>query len=152
MEKNTDLYDLLKELDSLLSISNKTHEEKVALSKKTNEIRMYLENKYNSEQNKLERLSSLLNRYVDLNKDRFTRNENINEIYEIWKELISGEKNYCFNPLFLTEVKEYSENGYRDVDEIANVGYSVARMNRNICTLIQQMNYIINKLEEKGVL
>ena len=113
---------------------------------------MYLENKYSTEQNKLERLTSLLNRYVDLNKDRFTRDENINEIYEIWKELISGEKNYCFNPLFLTEVKEYSENGYRDVDEIVNVGYSVARMNRNICTLIQQMNYIINKLEEKGIL
>lgn len=152
MEKNTDLYDLLKELDNLLSISNKDHEEKVALSKKTYEIRMYIENKYRNELNKIERLTSLLNRYVDLNKDRFTRDENINEISEIWKELISGEKNYCFNPLFLTEVKEYSENGYRDVDEIANVGYSVARMNRNICTLIQQMNYIINKLEEKGVL
>ena len=152
MEKNTDLYDLLKELDNLLSISNKDHEEKVALSKKTNEIRQYIENKYRTELNKIERLTSLLNRYVDLNKDRFTRDKNINEIYEIWKELISGEKNYCFNPLFLTEVKEYSENGYRDVDEIANVGYSVARMNRNICTLIQQMNYIINKLEEKGVL
>lgn len=34
MEKNTDLYDLLKELDNLLSISNKDHEEQVALSKK----------------------------------------------------------------------------------------------------------------------
>lgn len=152
MEKNTDLYDLLKELDNLLSISNKDQEEQVALSKKTYEIRMYIENKYRNELDKIERLSSLLNRYVDLNKDRFTRDENINEIYEIWKELISGEKNYCFNPLFLTEVKEYSESGFRDVDEIANVGYSVARMNRNICTLIQQMNYIINKLEEKGVL
>lgn len=152
MKNNTELYDLLKELDSLLSISNKDHEEKVALSKKTNEIRQYIENKYRTELNKIERLTSLLNRYVDLNKDRFTRDENINEIYEIWKELISGEKNYCFNPLFLTEVKEYSESGYRDVDEIANVGYSVARMNRNICTLIQQMNYIINKLEEKGIL
>lgn len=152
MEKNTELYDLLKELDSLLSISIKTHEEHVALSKKVNEIRMFIENKYRTELNKIERLTSLLKRYVDLNKDRFTRDENINEISEIWKELISGEKNYCFNPLFLTEVKEYSENGYRDVDEIANVGYSVARMNRNICTLIQQMNYIINKLEEKGIL
>lgn len=152
MKNNTELYDLLKELDSLLSIFNKDQEEQVALSKKTYEIRMYLENKYSTEQNKLERLTSLLNRYVDLNKDRFTRDENINEIYEIWKELISGEKNYCFNPLFLTEVKDYSESGYRDVDEIANVGYSVARMNRNICTLIQQMNYIINKLEEKGIL
>ena len=152
MEKNTDLYDLLKELDNLLSISNKDQEEQVALSKKTYEIRMYIENKYRNELDKIERLSSLLNRYVDLNKDRFTRDENINEIYEIWKELISGEKNYCFNPLFLTEVKEYSESGFRDVDEIANVGYSVARMNRNICTLIQQINYIINKLEEKGIL
>nr|DAS53504.1 MAG TPA: hypothetical protein [Caudoviricetes sp.] len=152
MKKNTDLYDLLKELDNLLSIPNKDHEEQVTLSKKTNEIRMYIENKYRTELNKIERLTSLLNRYVDLNKDRFTRDENINEIYEIWKELISGEKNYCFNPLFLTDVKGYSASGYRDVDEIANVGYSVARMNRNICTLIQQMNYIINKLEEKGIL
>lgn len=139
-------------MDNLLSISNKDQEEQVALSKKTYEIRMYIENKYRNELDKIERLSSLLNRYVDLNKDRFTRDENINEIYEIWKELISGEKNYCFNPLFLTEVKEYSESGFRDVDEIANVGYSVARMNRNICTLIQQINYIINKLEEKGIL
>ncbi len=147
-----DLYNLLKELDNLLLISNKDHEEQVTLSKKTNEIRMYLENKYSTEQNKLERLTSLLNRYVDLNKTRTTRDENIKEISEIWKELISGEKNYCFNPLFPTEIKQYSESGFRDVDEIANVGYSVARMNRNLCTLIQQMNYIINKLEEKGVL
>lgn len=152
MKNNTELYDLLKELDSLLSISNKDQEEKVALSKKTNEIRMYIENKYRTELNKIERLSSLLNRYVDLNKDRFTRDENINEIYGIWQELISGEKNYCFNPLFPTDIKGYCESGYRDVDEIANVGYSVARMNRNICTLIKQMNYIINKLEEKGIL
>lgn len=152
MKKNIDLYNLLKELDSLLSISTKTHEEQVALSKKTNEIRMYLENKYRSESNKLERLQSLLNRYVDLNKTRTTRDENINEISEIWKELVSGEKNYCFNPLFKTEIKGYCESGRSDVDEMANVGYSVARMNRNICTLIQQMNYIINKLEEKGVL
>lgn len=152
MSKNTELYDLLKELDSLLSISIKTQEERVASSKKANEIRQYIENKYRTEPNKLERLTSLLNRYIELNESRFTRDENIYEISEIWKELVTGDKNYCFNPLFITELKGYSESGYRDVDEIANVGYSVARMNRNICTLIKQMNYIINKLEEKGVL
>lgn len=32
MKNNTELYDLLKELDNLLSISNKDHEEKVALN------------------------------------------------------------------------------------------------------------------------
>ena len=53
---------------------------------------------------------------------------------------------------FAPELKDYGGGGYDTKTEIFAVGCMVARLNRNVGTLIDQLNYIIDKLEEKGVL
>ena len=53
---------------------------------------------------------------------------------------------------FVPELKDYGGGGYDTKTEIFAVGCMVARLNRNVGTLIDQLNYIIDKLENKGII
>ena len=53
---------------------------------------------------------------------------------------------------FVPELKDYNGGGYDTKTEIFAVGCMVARLNRNVSTLIEQLNYIIDKLENKGII
>ncbi len=53
---------------------------------------------------------------------------------------------------FVPELKNYEGGGYDTKTEIFAVGCMVARLNRNVGTLINQLNYIIDKLENKGII
>lgn len=53
---------------------------------------------------------------------------------------------------FVPELKDYGGGCNDTKTEIFAVGCMVARLNRNVCTLIEQLNYIIDKLENKGII
>ena len=64
----------------------------------------------------------------------------------------SNKKKNKSSKKFVPELKDYNGGGYDTKSEIFAVGCMMARVNRNIGTLINQLNYIIDKLENKGII
>ena len=64
----------------------------------------------------------------------------------------SNKKENKSSKKFVPELKDYNGGGYDTKTEIFATGCMVARLNRNVGTLIEQLNYIIDKLENKGII
>lgn len=64
----------------------------------------------------------------------------------------SNKKENKSSKKFEPELRDFNGGGYDIKSEVFAVGCMMARVNRNIGTLINQLNYIIDKLENKGII